>query len=108
MNYTQENKQAMKIFYIVPAWSDQAGQCKIVMREFERKINAADSYRSTPELWEEAGLMNSQGKLVCLNDKQAASEMSQDEPLCAGMQYSFPLETEIDVNDAPELRPSLA
>jgi len=84
------NDAKMKVFYIVPAWSDQAGQCRVVMREFSGKIDAAASYRSTPELWKYAGLMNSQGKLVCLEDKYAFDEMSQDEPLAAGIQYSFP------------------
>lgn len=79
----------MRVFYIVPAWSDQAGQCRIVSREFSGKIDAAASYRETPKLWKEAGLMNSRGKLVYLDDRHAAAEMSQDEPLSAGMQYSF-------------------
>ena len=78
------------IFYIVPAWSDQAGQCKVVTRKVSGPVDASASYRASPGLWKEAGLMNSRGKLVCLNDKKAFAEMSQDEPLSAGMQYSFP------------------
>ena len=91
----------MKIYYIVPAWSDQASQCRIVMREFSGKIDAAASYRATRDLWKEAGLMNSHGKLVYLDDKHAAAEMSQDEPLMAGVQYSFPVTADLDVSDVP-------
>ena len=78
-----------KNFYIVPAWTDQSGQCRIVSRETAQKIDAEASYRESPKLWAEAGLMNSRGKLVCLNDKEAFDEMAQDEPLMAGMQYTF-------------------
>lgn len=44
--------------------------------------------------------MNSQGKLVRLDDKHAFAEMSQDEPLYAGVQYSFPYAADLDVGDA--------
>lgn len=79
-----------KTYLIVPAWSDQAGQCRIVCREgVPASIDALTSYRTEPDLWKEAGLMNSRGKLVCLNDKEAFKEMSLDEPLMAGCQYTF-------------------
>lgn len=76
----------MHTYLIVPAWSDQAGQCKIVSRE-GRHPQALLSYRETPELWSEAGIMNSQGKLVCLDDKELFFEMQADEPLAAGSVY---------------------
>lgn len=84
------------VFYIVPAWSDQAGQCRIVARQVEGRIDAGASYRATPELWAEVGLMNSRGKVVYLTDKHAFEEMSQDEPLMAGMQYSLPAAVEVE------------
>lgn len=86
----------LNVFYIVPAWSDQAGQCRIVSRQVEGRIDASASYRAAPELWAEAGIMNGRGKIVCLNDKHAFEEMSQDEPLMAGMQYSLPAAIEIE------------
>jgi len=83
--------QALNHYYIVPAWSDQAGQCRIVCRTFAGKIDGAASYRATPELWKEAGIMNSRGEIVCLDDPIAFAEMKLDEPLMAGVQYSFPV-----------------
>lgn len=97
----------MKIFYIVPAWSDQASQCRIVTRQVDKKIDAAASYRAAPELWKEAGLMNSQGKLVCLNDQQAFIEMSQDEPLAAGVQYSFPEVADVEIVEERAVAPRM-
>jgi len=81
-------------FYIVPALTDQAGQCRIVTRRVDNKIDAADSYRASPELWAEAGLMSSSGKLVCLNDAHAFTAMAESEPLSAGVQFNFPINGE--------------
>lgn len=72
-------------YYIVPAWSDQAGQCRIVSREGDVE-NAPDSYRQRPEQWKEAGRMNSQGRLVCLDGTAlAVAEFRDCEPLAAGL-----------------------
>lgn len=75
--------------YIVPAFSDQAGQCRIVAREGQVADARAD-YQKNPKAWKEAGLMNSRGKLVCL---QGTAEMVQEfrdcEPLMAGTQFVF-------------------
>lgn len=76
----------MHTYLILPAWSDQADQCKIVSRE-GRYPQALLSYRETPELWSEAGIMNSQGKLVFLDDKELFFEMQAQEPLAAGLVY---------------------
>jgi|GEM_PF-1586179 len=78
----------MITFYIVPAWSDQAGQCRIVSREgFEG--DAGKSYRADPDKWQEAGKMNSRGELVCLNgSKEAWREFKDCEPLMAGLQIT--------------------
>lgn len=76
----------MKTYLIVPAWSDQAGQCRIV-RSNGRRANALQAYRANPETWAEAGLMNSQGRLVHLDNPALAEEMRADEPLAAGAVY---------------------
>lgn len=76
----------MKTYLVVPAWSDQAGQCRIVSRE-GRHPEALRSYREAPELWAEAGLMNSRGRVVCLDDADLFEQMRADEPLSAGVVY---------------------
>ena len=76
----------MQTVYIVPAWSDQTGQCRVVACE-GAVANARDDYAAHPERWAEVGIMNSQGKLVCI--ESAFSAMKQDEPLSAGIQYQF-------------------
>jgi hypothetical protein len=104
-NASRSASPLLNVFYVVPAWSEQSGQCRIVSRQVEGRIDAAASYRATPELWTEAGLMNSRGKVVYLNDKHAFEEMSQDEPLMAGMQYSLPSEVEKNEFDLQTNRP---
>lgn len=75
-------------YYIVPAWSDQAGQCRIVSHA-GRVENAQASYRDCPEQWREAGLMNSQGRLICLDGTAfAVAEFRDCEPLMAGLQIT--------------------
>lgn len=76
-----------KSLYIVPALTDQAGQCRIVSCD-GKVSNARDSYRNHPQLWEEVGLMNSRGKLVCLDaPKHVWDEIKDCEPLAAGNQF---------------------
>jgi hypothetical protein len=80
----------MKHFYIVPAWSDQAGQCRIVSRETDFSIDVYKSYNESPQIWKEAGLMNSQGKLVCIDaTPEQAEDIKSCEPLMAGTSYSY-------------------
>lgn len=72
-------------YYIVPAWSDQAGYCRIVSREGSTG-DVPNNYRHHSEQWKEAGRMNSQGKLVCLDGSKAAWQEFRDcEPLAAGL-----------------------
>lgn len=75
-----------RTYLIVPAWTDQAGQCRIVSRE-GRHSQALLSYRESPDLWLDSGIMNSEGRLVCLDDPVLGAEMRADEPLCAGLVY---------------------
>lgn len=82
----------MKTCYlIVPAWSDQAGQCRIVSRTHEViHPKSLQHYREFPSQWGEVGLMNSQGKLVCLDAPPAViQELKDSEPLSAGVCWSF-------------------
>ncbi len=73
-----------RTYYIVPAWSDQAGQCRIVSRE-GLIPDAHKSYQAAPGLWKEAGLMNSLGRLVCLSaGPEVQEEFRACEPLMAG------------------------
>lgn len=96
-------EKTSKTYLIVPAWSNQAGQCRIVVREnVPASIDALQSYRDAPNLWKEAGLMNSQGKMVCLNDKEALKKMSLDEPLMAGMQYTFQNDPPLTSDETPK------
>lgn len=74
--------------YIVPAWSDQAGQCRIVAREGQWA--ARDSYLVNASKWLEVGLMDSRGKVRCIEPEFAS--LREDEPLMAGTQYRFPRE----------------
>ena len=80
----------MDILYIVPANSDISGQCRIVARKASAPLSARDNYREAPELWREAGLMNSRGKVVCLDaPADQYQELRDCEPLVAGTQFVF-------------------
>lgn len=74
--------------YIVPAITDQAGQCRIVARE-GNVASAREDYRQNPDNWREVGIMNSLGKVVCLDNKEMFMELKADEPLMAGSQFKF-------------------
>jgi len=84
-------KTAMKTVYIVPAWSDQAGQCRIVATVTAQKLaNVPRDYDHYPDKWREVGIMNSQGKLVCYDGKtEELAEIRSCEPLAAGMVFEF-------------------
>ncbi len=74
--------------YIVPAMTDQAGQCRIVSREGE-VASARDDYRHNPDAYKEIGIMNSRGKLVCIvaDNLDVVDELKACEPLMAGMVF---------------------
>lgn len=82
----------MKTTYlIVPALTDVAGQCRIVSRSHEQvHPNPLVHYRQYPQQWTQAGIMNSQGKLVCLDAPAVVVQEFKDcEPLAAGQTFSF-------------------
>lgn len=75
-------------FYIVPALTGQAGQCRVVHRDGHWA--ARESYRENPAAWHEAGLMNSQGHIVCLNaPAKVYQQLIQDEPHMAGLEIQY-------------------
>lgn len=77
---------AQTTVYIVPAWSDQAGQCRIASRPGKVE-NARDDYRNNPDAWKDIGIMNSQGRLVCIDssNKNVYRELMECSPLAAGL-----------------------
>mgnify|MGYP000869350056 CR=1 FL=1 len=75
----------MSTFYIVPAVTDLAGQCRIV-RHDRRIDNPSRHYNEHPEEWCEAGIMNSRGKLICLTASAETVQIFREcEPLMAGL-----------------------
>jgi hypothetical protein len=80
----------MKIVYIVPAWSDQAGQCRISTLSAQSLRDVKRDYEHNPDKWRECGVMNSQGKLVAYDGTQAErQEIVACEPLMAGLVFEF-------------------
>ena len=76
------------LYIVVPAMTDQAGQCRIVARR--GAWAAKQSYRENPEAWHEAGIMNSQGHIVCLNaPAKVYQQLIQDEPHMAGLEVQY-------------------
>mgnify|MGYP003532288840 FL=1 len=54
-------------YLVVPAFSDQAGQLRIVSRRASCVLTLTD-YRHAPDLWAEAGLVRAHdGVLICLD-----------------------------------------
>jgi hypothetical protein len=79
----------MHTVYIVPAWTDQAGQCRIVAAEGTFS-SPRDCYKAHHKLWKEVGIMNSAGKLVCLQAGPiTTAEIKDCEPLSAGSIFKF-------------------
>jgi hypothetical protein len=74
-----------KTYLIVPAWSDQAGQCRIVVRN-GLPADALADYRATPDYWIDVGLMNSRGELVYLDAPKSVVQEFRDCALMAGLQ----------------------
>jgi hypothetical protein len=73
--------------YIVPALTDMAGQCRIVMAQ-GRHANARDAYRARPQDWREIGIMSSRGHVVCIDaDASFVQELKDSEPLMAGVTF---------------------
>lgn len=80
----------MTTIYIAPAFSDQAGQCRIYATDQTIKNSVRNHYLDYPGQWREVGVMNSRGKLVCFDgtDEQR-QELIADQPLMAGIHYTY-------------------
>lgn len=80
---------SQRTILIVPAWSDQAGQCRIVQADGIIE-DALRSYRANPERWKEVGFMSSRGNLVCLDaSAEITREIKECEPLYGGLLFHF-------------------
>ena len=82
------------IYFIKPALTDQAGQCRIYRKHFGSRDGAPASvtrdYDAGPNSWREVGLMNSRGRLVCLDAEQGVIEdIKSCEPLMAGLHFTY-------------------
>lgn len=76
--------------YIHPAYTDQAGQCRIYATNELGDLSAADDYRARPNRWREVGLMNSRGELVCFDGPSEWRQTIVDsQPLMAGTTFTF-------------------
>lgn len=79
-------------YYIVPALTELAGQCRIVHRD-GHWAGARESYEANPDNWLEAGLMNFEGKIVCLEcPRYIWDQLKADEPLMAGLIITYDTE----------------
>lgn len=75
----------MTTYFIKPALTELAGQCRIY-RHPGTIQNATAHYNLLPQDWTLVGLMNSQGKLVCLTaPKEVWQKMRECEPMMASM-----------------------
>ena len=82
------------IYIIKPALTDQAGQCRIYRKHFGGRDGAPTSvtrdYDAEPGGWREVGLMNSRGRLVCLDAPRAIfDDISESQPLMAGTHFTY-------------------
>jgi len=84
-------ESTVTVIYIAPAFSDQAGQCRIYRSEFcGRPGSVARDYDNNPGHWREAGLMNSSGKLVCFDGtKEQHQDLQDSQPLMAGLYFTY-------------------
>lgn len=72
--------------HIVPAFSDQAGQCRIYARPGNHP-DPARHYLHEQDQWHEIGIMDSKGNLRCIEPKY--QELSHEVPLRGGATYYF-------------------
>ena len=75
-----------KTLFIVPAFSEFGGQCRIVAATGDY-ASPIDNYRANPQLWHEVGIMDSKGSIRCIESE--FSDIKNDEPLMAGMVFKF-------------------
>lgn len=79
-------------YLIVPAMTDQAGQCRIVVATHVDNVHLGlKDYRANPDMWKDCGIMASDGHIVCIDVSHPSHRngMKRDEPLAAGVTYRF-------------------
>lgn len=75
--------------FIVPAMTDQAGQCRIVAA-LGHVPDPLSAYRADPEPWFEVGTMTSRGNLACCERIGTLEEqLISCGPLSAGLVIYF-------------------
>lgn len=74
--------------YIVPSQPNQAGQCRIVIRE-GKVMSPAEDYRSNARAWKEIGIMNAHGRLITIDADRddIIDELRFCEPLSPGLHF---------------------
>lgn len=80
------------VLYIVPGNT----RCRVVharqdMDEFP-SWSARESYAKHPQHWSEVGLVNAQGKVVCMSEtipKKVQEQILNDQPLMGGLVYTY-------------------
>jgi len=87
----------MKVTYlIVPPVTDDPNpnQARIYSREHADHLAfGLRDYRDNPDHWKEAGLINHQGKLVCLDAPPTIyQDMKDQEPLMASTSHTYTVE----------------
>lgn len=93
IRYEWENNVLMTA-YIVPALTDVAGYCRVVVRH-GRIENPKEDYERDlirkVRLWREVGMMGSRGQLLCIEADLAdlGLEMRECQPMMAGMVWHF-------------------
>lgn len=94
----------VQTYLIVPALTDQGGQCRIVRRDGESVAGKElQHYRSHSDEWREVGLMNASGRLVCLDAPLSVlADFKDCEPLMAGLVITAPLVASLDAPDVEE------
>lgn len=85
---------ATQVLYIAPASGDiHRPQARIYRAEFHGCINGDGihtHYKNNPDRWEEVGLMNYRGDLVCFDGPaEQRQELQDSAPLMAGLVFTF-------------------
>ena len=76
-----------RTYLIVPAETDIAGQCRIVMH-LQKQTSPLAHYRECPDEWRDVGLISSKGRVRCLAcPHDVWLDMRDCEPMHAGMYF---------------------
>lgn len=81
----------MITLYVAPNVTDRGTHNRIYAATVADSVNSAwYSFKNNPRIWKEVGLINSEGKLVCLAAcKDVWDEVKSCEPIIAGATFQF-------------------